>query len=133
MLATAAANPVRQGGAAGPAHLAAQYHQARVEHDADGRDPDRDAVREFAEERLGHAGLPGVLAGGQGGLGGLGRRLRRESVLGRELAHRAAAGQGLETAAGRVPDVGVQRDAVPGSSRSRPPPRPRPGATGRPG
>ena len=40
-------DPVRHGGAAGPAHLAAQYYQARVEHDADGCDPDRDPVGEF--------------------------------------------------------------------------------------
>ena len=59
MLATPAATRFRQGGAAGPAHLAAQHHQARVEHDADGRDPDRDPVREFAEERLGPAGALG--------------------------------------------------------------------------
>ena len=35
-----------------------------------------------------------------------------EAVAGRELAHRGAADQPLEAAAGRVPDVGVQRSAV---------------------
>ena len=69
-----------------PAHLAAEHDQARVEHDADRGDPDRDPLREVVKERGGFGG-----GRGHGGLDRLAGRRGRESVAGREVAHRGAA------------------------------------------
>ena len=60
-LTSAATRPASQRAAAGPAKLAAEHHQARVEHYRDRRHPGRHPAGQFAEE-LGRA-----LVAGRGG------------------------------------------------------------------